>query len=149
MANNLTRLDPVRNLIRFDPFGNFGDMFNNFTPSPFMSADDLNSMIKLDVRETDTEYSVQAEMPGLKKEDIKIDIDGNKVLISSEVRRQEEVKDSMSVRSERYYGQQSRCFTLNQEIDDTKADARYENGILMLTLPKRTGGSSHKKLIVR
>jgi len=147
-SNNLTRFDPMRNLSRFDPFSNFGDLFNSFNFAPFLSGDDLSTMIKLDVNETENEYAVQAEMPGVKKEDIKIDISGNRVLISSEVRRQNDMQDSSSVRTERYYGQQSRTLTLSQEIDDSRASARYEDGILTLTLPKRTGAASHTKLIV-
>lgn len=148
MANHLTRFDPFRSLARLDPLGNFSDVLNNFALSPLVLADEIESMIKLDVTETDKAYTVKAEMPGVNKEDIKVDVSGNQITISSEIKRDKEEKSSTTIRSERYYGQQTRCFTLGQEVDESKADAKYENGILMLTLPKKAGGEIHKKLIV-
>jgi HSP20 family protein len=148
MANHLTRFDPFRNLARFDPLSNLGDLWNNFALSPLSLADEIESMIKLDVTETDKAYIVKAEMPGVNKEDIKVDVSGHQITISSETKKDKEEKSSTTLRCERYYGQQSRSFTLGQEVDESKADAKYENGILMLTLPKKEGGESHKKLIV-
>lgn len=145
MANQLRRFDPFRSLA---PLTNVGDMLNNFGLSPFLVSDEMESMIKLDVTESDKTYTVKAEIPGVKKEDIKVDVSGNQITISTEIKRDKEEKTGTTIRCERYYGQQSRCFTLGQEIDESKADAKYENGILMLTLPKKEGGENHKKLIV-
>ena len=148
MANHLTRRDPFQSLARLDRFSSLSDVLNNFGLSPFGIGNEMESMIKLDVNETDDAYTVKAEMPGVNKDDIKVDVSGNRITISSEIKKDNEEKTGTTIRSERYYGQQSRCFTLGQEVDESKADAKYENGILVLTLPKKEGGESHKKLVV-
>jgi len=103
--------------------------------------------IRMDVSETPEAYMVKADIPGMKKEDIKVSIEGNQVSISAESRSEKEEKEGETVvRSERSYGRQSRSFTLGSEIDDAKANARYENGVLELTLPKRGSGSGAKQL---
>ena len=96
----------------------------------------------MDVVEGDTAYTVKAEIPGVKKEDIHVDVEGNEVTISAELKRESEQKDGKSLRSERYYGQQTRSFTLSNDIDDAKVEAKYTDGVLVLTLPKKPGKSS-------
>ena len=104
--------------------------------------------IKLDVHEDDKAYTVKAEVPGVRKEDIDVRIDGNQVTISAEVKKEtEEKKGSGVLRSERQYGWASRSFTLAGDVDDGKSVAKYENGILELTLPKK-GQASAKKVQV-
>jgi HSP20 family protein len=99
---------------------------------------DTAPQIKLDVDEADAEYRVTAEIPGVRKEDIDVRIDGNQVTISAEVKKDsEEKKDGRVLRSERQYGFASRSFTLASAVDDGKADAKYANGVLTLKLPKR------------
>jgi len=94
--------------------------------------------IKMDVSEDDKAYTIHAEIPGVKKEDIHVTIDGNQVAISAEVRNEKEVKEGEKVlRSERYYGKVSRVFTLGQDVDEAAAQAKYNNGVLELRLPKR------------
>jgi HSP20 family protein len=91
------------------------------------------------VTKTDGSYAVKAELPGVKKEDINVSIDGNQVTISGEVKKEkEEKKGEEVIRSERYYGQVSRSFTLDQDVDETKAEAKYMDGVLNLTLPTKT-----------
>ncbi len=93
--------------------------------------------IKMDVREDNKTYLVDAEMPGAKKADIKVEIDGNQVSISAEAKIENDVKDDkQTLRSECYYGNVFRSFALGQEIDEDAAGAKYENGVLSLTLPK-------------
>ena len=83
-------------------------------------------------------YTVSAEIPGVKKEDIHVEVDGNLISISAEVKKEkEEKKDERSIRSERYYGKLARSFTLEQEIDEAAVNAQYGDGVLILTLPKR------------
>jgi HSP20 family protein len=104
--------------------------------------------IKLDVSETDTEYTVTAEIPGVRKEDIDVRIDGNLVTLSAEVKKEvEEKKEGRVLRSERQYGYTSRSFTLASAVDDAKADAKYSNGVLTLKLPKRAA-ESRKRLTI-
>ena len=99
--------------------------------------------IKLDVNEAEGNYTVKAEVPGVRKEDIDVRIKGNQVTISAEVKKDtEEKKDGRVLRSERQYGYASRSFTLASDVDEAKSVAKYQDGILELTLPKRTSTSS-------
>ena len=101
--------------------------------------------IRLDVREDDKAYFVDAVIPGVRKEDINVAIDGNEVSISAEVRKEKETKEGERVlRSERYCGKTARSFALAQEIDEANACAKYADGILALTLPKKAAVSTKK-----
>jgi HSP20 family protein len=101
--------------------------------------------IKLDVSETDANYVVKAEIPGVRKEDIDVRIEGNSVTLGAEIKKEkEEKKDGRVLRSERHYGFASRTFSLAFDIDEAKSIAKYENGILELTLPKKTSTSSKR-----
>jgi HSP20 family protein len=93
----------------------------------------------MDVTENDKEYQVLAELPGVKKEEISITINGNEVSVSAEVKHEKVVKDDETVlRAERYYGSIQRAFSLGQEVDEATAEAKYNNGVLELTLPKKS-----------
>lgn len=145
MANNLVSFNPFRDMARFDPFGGFDDLIENFDLQPMWRRMDEQKLMKMDVSETDTSYLVKAEIPGVKKEDISVDINGNQVSIKAEVKQEKEEKEgSRVVRSERYQGQQYRSFTLAHEIDNAKADAKYQDGVLTLSLPKKQNGSAKK-----
>jgi HSP20 family protein len=101
--------------------------------------------IKLDVHENDASYIVKAEVPGVSKDDIDVRIEGNRVTLSAEVKKdKEEKKDGRVLRSERQYGYASRSFTLACDVDEAKAEAKYKDGILELTLPKRAKTSSKR-----
>jgi HSP20 family protein len=140
MASNLMRFDPFVDVARLDPFrSGIEDFFRDFSMFPTMRGMESGSRIRMDVSETEQEYTVKADIPGVQKEDIKVAIDGNQVSVSAEIKDEKETNTSGVIRSERYYGQQSRSFTLPQEVDDTKAQAKYENGVLYLTLPKKAG----------
>ncbi len=146
MAGNLTRFNPMRDIARFDPFRNFEDMLSDFPlMTPWSRMDEQG--IRMDITETDQSYTVKAEIPGVKKEDIKIEIDGNKVSIRAEVKEEKEESEGNVVRSERYYGQQYRSFSLPQAVDDAAAEAKYQDGVLRLTLPKKGGGSAKQVAI--
>lgn len=145
MANNLTRFNPFNEMVRFEPFRQFEDMFRDFRLSPEARGVHEQQLIKMDVTESEQAYTVKAEIPGVRKEDIKIDIDKNQVSINAETKKESEEKEGNSiVRSERYYGQQYRSFTLGQNIDDEKATAKYADGVLELFLPKKGNGSAKK-----
>lgn len=144
MASNITRFDPFAELARWSPMRGIDEMFRDLAPRGMM-REMQEPTIGVEVSETDKDYTVRAEIPGVKKEDIKVDVRGNRVSISAETRRESEQKEgSRVIRSELYYGQMSRSFTLEQDVDDTKAEARYADGVLQLTLPKKMGGGGAK-----
>lgn len=132
----------VRDLFAADPFD---DAFRNFL-RPWASREVAQAPdIKVDLTESNGDYKVKAEIPGVRKEDIQIDIDDNKVSISAEVKKEsEEKKDDRVIRAERQYGYASRSFWLDKAVDQSKAIAKYENGVLELTLPKKAETSSKR-----
>lgn len=137
----------MANITRFDPFD---DLFRGFFVRPIGLDTEGHQppSVKLDVREQEDAYLVHAELPGVKKEDIHVTVDGNLVTLSAEVRQDKEVKDGERLlRSERYFGKVARSFQLAHEIDDAKAAAKFTDGILELTLPKRTGAASKRLTI--
>lgn len=151
MANALSLFDPFTEMTRMDPFRNADDFFREFSLLPAMRAIQAEPRIRTDLSENDQGYLVTAEIPGVKKEDIKISVEGNRVSINAEVKEEKEEKDEKTgvmIRKERYYGLQSRSFSLPQEVDDAKAEAKYEDGILTLTLPKKVGAGA-KQLTVK
>jgi HSP20 family protein len=141
----------MTNITRFDPFStDLNDLFQGLLVRPIRF--DINGgqqlSMKVDVTQDDKAYQVVAEMPGVKKEDIHVEIDGNLVSISAEVKKEkEEKKDERVIQSERYYGKLARSFSLEHEIDESKVDAHYSDGVLKLTLPK-SAKSSAKKIAV-
>jgi HSP20 family protein len=141
MANNLTRSNNPRDIARFDPFGNVEDFFRQMSLGPSWSVWDNAPSIRLDISEDEKNYMVEADLPGIKKEDIKVSIEGNQVTVSAETKQEKEERTKDMLRSERHVGQQYRSFTLPNDVDDAKAQAKYENGVLRLTLPKKSAGS--------
>jgi HSP20 family protein len=136
---NIKRFDPFAEIVRFDPFMEMRDLFPVNRLRTLFGEMPTEPEIRMDVSEDEKAYHVKADIPGVSKEDIKIDIDGAQVSITAEVKKEkEEKKGSTVLRSERYYGQQFRSFTLRHEVDQAKAEARYANGVLELTLPKKT-----------
>lgn len=103
--------------------------------------------IRVDVKDDEQAYTVQAEVPGVQKDDIQVSVDGHTVTIKAEVKQEQTEKDASWLRCERYYGAASRSFTLPSEVDDTQAKAKYDNGVLTLTLPK-CSASNRKHLAI-
>ena len=147
--SNITRYDPFKELARIDPFLDMDDMFSRFMMRPVMRGGlEMEPQIKMDIKEADGMYKVKAEIPGVSKDDIHVSIEGNRVSISAEVKKEtEEKKGERVIRSERSYGMASRSFTLADEVDQGKAQAKYADGVLELTLPKKAG-SSRKEISV-
>lgn len=140
MANNLVRFHPFGELSRFEPLRNIDELFNNFRLSTPWNGLEAEPRLKIDVSETDKAYTVKADVPGVSKDDIQVHIDGNQVTIQVEVKKEStEKKEGKVIRSERYFGQQYRSFSLDQDVDDAHAEAKYEDGVLELTLPKKAG----------
>jgi HSP20 family protein len=142
---NVVRFDPFDDLALFDPFRDVDRLFGPRRMRRMLRDMPEEPTIRMDVTEDDKAYCVKAEIPGARKEDISVSVDGNAVTISAETRREkEEKKGETVIRTERYYGKQSRSFSLAKEIDSGKADAKYENGVLELTLPKREGTTARE-----
>jgi HSP20 family protein len=135
---NLTRYNPFGDVTRFEPFRNFDDIFKGFLVRPVLR--EMEPEIKMDVAEDDKAYTVRAEIPGAKKDEIKVAVEGKQVSISAEVKREKEEKEGKKViRSERYYGKIYRSFSLDHDVDQNAAKAKYSDGVLELTLPKKPG----------
>lgn len=147
--NNITRFNPFNELTRFDPFLDMDDVFNKFMMRPiFREGMEIEPQIKMDVKEANGQYLVNAEIPGVNKDDIHVSIEGNRVSISAEVKQEKEAKEGERViRCERSYGMASRSFSLADEVDQSKVQAKYSNGLLELTLPKKAG-SSRKEISI-
>jgi HSP20 family protein len=137
--SNLRLLDPV-----------FGDNVDAalrrfFSPAVFETEAQPLKM-RIDVTESDAAYTVKADIPGVKKEDINVRVEGNLVQIDAETRAEKETRGNGDkvLRSERHYGAISRSFSLAQDIDAAKVEAKYADGVLNLVLPKKAAGETRK-----
>ena len=140
----LTRWNPFREMARFDPFVDLEPFWREF-PMMGVRAGEATPMMRMDVNEDDTGYTVKAEIPGVEKEDISVAIEGNDVSITAEVKSEKEEKEGEKIlRSERYYGSVARTLTLPTDVDMAKASATYEGGVLTLLLPKAPGTATTK-----
>ena len=138
--SNIRLLDPV-----------FSDNFDTalrrfFSPTASEGEQPPHMKMRIDVTENDKSYTVKADIPGVKKEDINVRIDGNIVQIDAETRTAKETRGNGDkvLRSERYYGTISRTFSLGQDIDDTKVQAKYADGVLSLELPKKAPADARR-----
>lgn len=130
-------------LIRRDPLD---DLFRGFfvRPVDFGSQPDAPAIV-IDVKEQEKNYLVHAEIPGVRKEDIHVAVEGTVVSVTAERREEKDVKQGERVlRTERYFGKVSRSFQLAQEIDETQVTARYADGVLELSLPKKAATQARK-----
>lgn len=134
----------MSNLTRYDPLD---DLFRGFFVRPVGYGVESNELpsVKIDVKTQDNGYLVHAELPGVKKEDIHVNIDGSVVSISAERKQEKEVKEGERVlRTERYFGKVARSFDLGTDIDEAAAVAKYTDGVLELTLPKKTAAPNKR-----
>jgi HSP20 family protein len=137
--SNLRVLDPVFT-------DSFDSALRRFFAPIAIEADATALKMRVDVSEKDNAYLVKADIPGVKKEDINVRIDGNVVQIDAEVNREKETKGNGDkiLRSERYWGSISRPFSLAQDVDDSKVVAKYADGVLTLELPKKALSAARK-----
>ena len=134
----------------YDPFADAGidDLFRGFFRPVRSNERAAPAAIKLDVAESDKGYTVHAEIPGVKKDDIQVAIEGNQVTIAAEVKPLvAQVEGTRVLRTERYAGNVYRSFTLPVELDETASEARYENGVLKLQLVKKPAVAGRKLTI--
>ena len=130
----------MANVTRYDPFGElFDDIFKGYFVRPVMGEGRESApRVKIDVTEQNGSFKVLAEIPGVKKEDIQLNVDGDQVSITAEVKQEKDVKEGERlVHSERFYGKTSRAFRLGYEIDEATVQAKYNDGVLELVLPKK------------
>lgn len=141
----LTRWNTFRSVARFDPSGDFEDLFRGLSLRPFLrelesSAPDL----RIDVQEDEKNYRVKIDVPGAKKDDIQVSIDGNQVRVEAEIKSEETHEDRKQVYTERYVGKSYRTFGLPQEVDADNSEAQYDGGVLTLTLPKKSNDQAKR-----
>jgi HSP20 family protein len=136
----------MANLTRYNPFDElFNEFGKGFFVKPYAFPAGTELSIKVDVKEDDQSYTVRADVPGVKKEDIQVDIDGNVVCLRAESKQEkEEKKGEKTIYSERSYGMVSRSFSLPDEVDAKGAKAEYKDGVLNLTLPKKANGGGKR-----
>jgi HSP20 family protein len=143
----LTHWNPFKGMARYEPVASFDDLFRGLGLGTRPSWADLAATpdIRIDVSEDDKAFHVKAEMPGVEKKDIDISVDGNQISIGAEVKRESKKKDGETdIYTERYAGKVYRAFTLPKDVDEAKADAQYDKGVLMLTLPKKANGNGRR-----
>lgn len=138
----------MSNITRRDPFA---DLLRGFFVRPIDFDLDIAGQspeMRVDVRENADDYAVTAELPGIAKEDIHVNIDGALVSIGAEHKQEKETRDGERVlRTERYFGKVSRSFQLGQEVDESRATAKFKDGVLELTLPKKAPAQSKRLTI--
>jgi len=134
----------MANITRFDPFNDLvDDLFKGFLVRPLTyegRTADLPRM-KVDVSEKNGAYLVKGELPGVRKEDIRVTVDGAQVTLEAEVKQEKSTENERVLHTERSYGKVSRAFTLPQEIDEAKVQARFQDGVLELELPKKAAAT--------
>lgn len=152
MSYSLTRSDNRSNV-----FGALDPLFDRFFDRAFRNVfalgepgDDSLRRMAMDVSETDKGYVVHADLPGVAKDAVKISVDGSRVTISAETKSDTEKKDDGGkvIYRERSSSQYYRSFELPAELDAAGADAKLENGVLTLTLPRKAP-SEVKQIAVR
>jgi HSP20 family protein len=133
-------------MTRYEPLvGRLDGLFNDFfRPARVWENNSEPLPIRVDVRETAEAYTVAAEIPGVKKEDIAVEIEGNEVMISAETRREAQKEGEKWLRTERFFGKTARRFALPQDLDEAKAVAKFADGVLELTLPKKAAVTGRK-----
>lgn len=137
----------MANVTRYDPFD---DLFKGFfvRPMDFPGMQYDAPSIKMDVKDESDAYLIHAELPGVKKEDIHVVVEGNILSINAEVKAMKEDKEGERVlRSERYFGKVSRSLSLDHAVDESKAIAKFNDGVLELNLPKREDSRSRRLTI--
>jgi HSP20 family protein len=136
----------MANITQYDPFHDVvDDLFRGFFVRP-VSYDTRGALetsrLKVDVTEKNGAYQVTADLPGVKKEDIQVAIDGAQVTLTAEIKREKEVTEGERVlHTERSFGKVTRSFSLPQELDEEKAEAKFRDGVLQLTLPKKAAAA--------
>lgn len=136
----------MTNISLFDPMTQqINKLFHNLVPRDWPLEKNFGAEMKVDLSEDGKQYIVRADLPGVKKEDIQVDVDGNRVTICGQTRSFKEEKSGETViHSERYEGKIYRSFSLDGAIDDAHAEASFKDGVLELKLPKKNDGKNKR-----
>ena len=134
---------------------NLMDVFNDFDRNFFRGWDrpehvlygkNASRMMKTDVKETDVGYELDVDLPGFKKEEIKLELDNGYLTISTEkALENKEEKKGRVIRQERYSGTMSRSFYVGEHVTEEDIKAKYENGVLSLEIPKKEAPKAPEK----
>jgi HSP20 family protein len=129
----------MASITRYDPFNELvDDFFKGFLVRPVAyEGRNAQPRLNVDVAEKNGAYVVKGELPGVKKEDIRVSVDGAQVTLEAETKQEKSTDNERVLHSERTYGKVSRVFTLPQEVDEAQVQAKFQDGVLELTLPKK------------
>ena len=141
----LTRWNPLRQASSYDPFTDLEDLFRGLENRSLSRPYEKTLEMRMDVNEDDKAYRITVDIPGVKKQDIDVAVEGNQVTITAEVKHDLSRDTEKEIHRERFAGKSFRTFSLPLEVDSGKAEARYDGGVLNLTLPKK--GSTQAKRI--
>ena len=139
-----THWNPMRQFNRFDPLAGIEDLFRGLAPRSLANEYERALDMRMDVCEDEKAYKVNVDMPGIKKEAIEVSVEGHQVTISAEVGRDKSSDNERELYSERFSGKAYRSFSLPCEVDGAASEARYDGGVLTLTLPKKAGAESKR-----
>lgn len=132
----LVKYTPLRDL--WDLEKRVNRMFHDFLPTPFRGEERLGAWEPaIDVYETGKGYTLKAELPEVKEEDVHVNVEGNILTITGERKREEEIREEHYHRTERSYGSFSRSFALPESVDREKIRATFKGGVMKLELPGR------------
>jgi HSP20 family protein len=140
---------------RYEPFNDIRKSFDlvnaimNSVAQEKEESETVDFRPKVNTRETEANYHIEAELPGVKKEDVEINVDGNILTISGERNVREEVKDEDYHKIESRYGLFSRSFTLPEKVDISNIEAEFLNGMLEISIPKLQIDTSSKKIEIK
>ncbi|MBP0118349.1 MAG: Hsp20/alpha crystallin family protein [Candidatus Nitrotoga sp.] len=152
MSSIVSRSPFFNDVVRLYPWADLDNIAQDFGVRPsVMDKRNINlPSIKIDLTENDTAYTVRAEIPGIKKEDVTVEVDGNFVSISVKTKHEKEKKEGERVICrECYQGSSYRSFSLDRDVDESKSHAKYDGGVLELTLPKKQNGKTSKQLEIK
>ncbi|SIN98051.1 Hsp20/alpha crystallin family protein [Chitinophaga niabensis] len=129
--------------------GIMDDIFNGkFINKDFATSDFFGAHAPVNIRETKDAYALDVVAPGFEKGDFKINLDGQTLTISSEKKTEQKVENEKQIRREFSFRSFSRSFTLDENVDADKINAKYDNGVLKLTLPKKEAKQEAAKEII-
>lgn len=138
-----SRFDPVR----FDPITDLEDLVRGLGTRSMARTYDKALEMPMDVREDEKAFHINIDMPGVRKDDIDVTVEGNQVTISADVKREQTRDNETEIYRERFEGKAFRSFNLPTDVQLEKSEARYDGGVLKLTLPKK-GDTKTRRLSV-